>query len=68
MSQQLREEIRREMRTEHDLFPVQQLHQEINRDTSYDRNSKIKQLDLVYREQERIASQVKIWNSNTNSS
>ncbi|KAI9038199.1 uncharacterized protein KD926_011138 [Aspergillus affinis] len=54
MAQQLREEIRREMHAEQHQPSTQQQHQETNRDTSYERNAEIRQLDLVYREQEHI--------------
>lgn len=55
IAQQLRDEIKREIRAEQqDPSPAQQLHQDINRDASYKRNAEIQQLDLVYREQERI--------------
>lgn len=55
MAQQLREDIRREMRAEQQYkSPVQQSHQETDQDLSRERNTEIQQLDLAYREQERI--------------
>jgi hypothetical protein len=55
MAQQIREEIRREMRAEqqHEA-PTQQFHSETNQDVSCIQTIIINQLDLVYREQERI--------------
>ena len=60
--EELRDEIRREIhevraeqqQQQQQQSPTQQLHREINQDASYDRNIRIQQLDLLYRERKRI--------------
>ena len=51
----MRSEIRREIRAEQQhQSPTQQLHQEINQNASYGRNTDIQQRDLIYREKQDI--------------